>query len=538
MYRRSPLDQIMARFFPDIPAFRDRQQEAIDRVAAGESLLYLAPTGSGKSLVYQVGGLRRGGLTLVISPLRALITQQAERLARRGIPALELHADQPGKRQYEMIRDRVLGRSDLRFLFFSPERAFSDGYLEYALRRIRDRISLVVIDEAHCISQWGHGFRPAYRALPGFLDRVFSEDHWPTLLGLTATLNPKDQQEIQHDFRLGDSRVLRSPFLLRKNLNLAVEQFPKEEPKRDRLEEILAADPYAKTLVYVHRKHSEWGTRALADYFGEKGYSCDYFDADRSRPDKERVLGCFERGTVRIVFATNAFGMGVDIPDIRRVVHYLLPESIEQYYQEVGRAGRDGKPAEGILLYTPVNIDVRRNLIKKNFPSLKYVRKIYEGLGLQDYPITFNTYDAFADDSLGVQAFHLLERVRAFHIMARGFTSIKRFSGACAETEPLREATRTGQVSLIAERCGLSIQKVVEDVYTSFTEMDLKLNAAPGKCLFLNKSLGCGDEEEAFISKYLESRLESRLNSFQALVHALQNDAPITHAIRTELGIE
>jgi ATP-dependent DNA helicase RecQ len=336
---------ILARYFPELPGFRQGQQATIEHVASGRSAICLMPTGAGKSLVYQVAGLQRRGTTLVISPLVALMEQQVTRLAERpGVTALNL-SDYSGPKLYQCLRDHDFA-GGASFLFTSPERLAADGFLEFTLRRNLEHIKLVVVDEAHCISQWGHTFRPPYKAIPRFLDAVFGLNRWPPVLCLTATLNPRDLDEIRADFRIASSDVLRTPAMLRTNLALGCESHADEKAKRDRLEALLGAHAGEKILVYVHRKSGEYGTRGLAAHLAGAGFPCDYFDSDRKDEDKTSVLKRFENGELKVVLATSAFGMGIDIPDIRVVIHYLLPESIEQYYQEVGRAGRDGGAGE------------------------------------------------------------------------------------------------------------------------------------------------------------------------------------------------
>ena len=214
-----------------------------------------------------------------------------------------------------------------------------------------NQIGQIVIDEAHCISQWGHSFRPAYKEIPNFINNI--SEQWPVILALTATLNPKDQEEICSDFQIAKNNIFKSEYLLRQNIKLQYEELANEKAKRKHLEEILDAHENEKIIVYVHRKSGEYGTKAMSENFQAKGLSCDFFDADREDEEKKKVLANFETGNICVIFATNAFGMGIDINDIRVIIHYLLPESIEQYYQEIGRCGRDGKTSYAYLLYSP-----------------------------------------------------------------------------------------------------------------------------------------------------------------------------------------
>ena len=298
--------------------FHPPQQEVIARLLAGRNTLCLMPTGAGKSLCYQIAGLVSRRTTVVLFPLRALAAQQAEILRKQhGVNVVAIDAGVSGQDQYRVLREMLAAPPG--FLFFSAERAAHDGYLEFILRRLRDRIGLITIDEAHCISQWGENFRPAYKEIPDFLNRIFLQGLQPPVLCLTATLSEKDREEIRRDFAIAPEDVLRSHSLFRSNLTLHRQILPNEKAKPVRLEEILNQHPDDRVLVYVHRKTGASGTSALCEEFQRKGFSCDYFDADLDTEERNRVLNDFISGAKRVIFATSAFGMGIHIPVHRRL---------------------------------------------------------------------------------------------------------------------------------------------------------------------------------------------------------------------------
>jgi ATP-dependent DNA helicase RecQ len=445
-------DGARAKFFPLISSFRDCQQSAVDRMWQSKSALVLMPTGMGKSLIYQLPVFASGGIGIIISPLIALMQQQAALLERAGATVLSLGGADAADAQ-RALRDFPWS-GGTGFLFVSPERAETDGYLEYLLRKNREHVTLVAIDEAHCISQWGHDFRPPYKNLPGVLDRCFGRDMWPAVLCLTATLDKESQKEILRDFRLRDSDVVRSANMLRTNLDLSFRVYNDGKAKTAALEHLLDEYRGEKVIVYAHRKRSKTqGTRALSERLLALGHSCAPFDADLTMEQKDATLARFASGETRVVVATGAFGMGVDIPDVRGVVHFLLPESLEQYYQEVGRAGRDGAPAFGVLLYTAVNSKVRRDMIEDGRRTTEQVKEVWDevcNVGRAALK-TISPWTEFQgrDDEYGL--FYAFERIGAIQVLARGPGRLRcleaRGPKGAALLQQLTAATRIGNLA-------------------------------------------------------------------------------------------
>lgn len=527
----------LARWSPQAEGFRDRQEAALDRIWAGRSTVVLMPTGRGKSLVYQLPVLASGQLGLVISPLIALMDQHARRLADAGARVLNFSgADSRGVQEALRRLDWEAGPT---FLFVSPERIENDGYLEFLVRKHRKRVALVAIDEAHCISQWGHDFRPPYKTIPGFLDRAFGYGQWPTIVCLTATLSKDALDEILADFRLTIQDIVRSTSMLRDNLQLACRIFTDRGSKLAALDELLDVHRGKKLVVYAHLKHNKaTGTRALADRYLATGHRCAAFDADLDAGEKERVSRAFEVGGIDVVFATGAFGLGIDIPDIRGVIHYLLPESLEQYYQEVGRAGRDGLPAFGLLLYTTTNARVRRDQINKNRRSKADVEEVWnEVCNASARPLkTVSPWSEFQGREAEYAIFEDLVRLGAVEILARGPNRLSclaaRGAKGAAMLQGLLSATRAGLAAAAMQKLGLDPAETMERLFHAYDEGELTLVQSPDKTLFF-RAHALDEESVAELVAAMDTKIDHRLAGFEQFVALIENGSNLETALST-----
>ncbi|MGD9932906.1 MAG: ATP-dependent DNA helicase RecQ [Dehalococcoidia bacterium] len=349
--------------------FRPGQAEVIEAVLAGRDTLAVMPTGGGKSVCYQVPALtRESGLTVVVSPLLALMKDQVDTLKQAGVPAAAINSTVPREEQAEILRQAEEG--SLRLLYVAPER-FSDGGFMAGLRRCE--VGLLAVDEAHCISQWGHDFRPSYRDLGSVRVRIGD----PPIVALTATADPRVREDIVARLKLVQPVVHVAGFD-RPNLRfdaVAVKTLKeKGEQIANRLREL--GDDESAIIYCGTRKRVE----EVTDMLQKQRIRCARYHAGMPDDDRRRIQEAFARDSLRVIVATNAFGMGIDKPDVRLVMHHDLPESLESYYQEAGRAGRDGGPAECVLLYSARDRQLREFFIDLSHPPAEKVVRVYRPL--------------------------------------------------------------------------------------------------------------------------------------------------------------
>ena len=337
--------------------FRPGQEEIVRTALSGRDLLAVMPTGSGKSIGYQLPALLLQGLTLVVSPLIALMKDQVDELSRKGIPAAALHSLlQPEQRREAQD---ALREGRLRLLYVAPERFASEAF-----RSLLEQtpLSRFAVDEAHCVSEWGHDFRPDYRLLAEAASRCRRADGGhgrPPILAFTATATPEVREDIVQLLGLEKPEVFVAGFD-RPNLFLDVRAVSGEIEKRALLPELVKG---RRALVYAATRKS---TKRAAEALRSAGQQAEVYHAGLDEAERTRVQNGFARGEIRVVCATNAFGMGIDRPDVEAVVHFEIPGSLEAYYQEIGRGGRDGRRAEATLLWNYVDVRTREFFIEKD----------------------------------------------------------------------------------------------------------------------------------------------------------------------------
>jgi ATP-dependent DNA helicase RecQ len=358
-----------------LSSFRPGQVEAIHNLLSGHHTLVVMPTGAGKSLIYQLASLHRPGLTLVISPLIALMQDQVDSLTRCAISATCINSTLRAGDQNRRLQQMAAGEFQL--VYVSPERLRSVSFNEVVCKL---KVDVLAIDEAHCISHWGHDFRPDYRHIADA--RLMMGN--PVTVALTATATPRVQDDIVRALRLISVRRIVTGFN-RPNLFFAVRNTPDATAKRNALRDLLANWTDGAAIVYV-------GTRRDAEEvaaFLRKAVhlEADYYHAGLDADARHCLQEAFVEGHQPVIVATNAFGMGIDRPDVRLVVHYTMPGTLEAYYQEAGRAGRDGAPAQAVLLYAPQDQALHKWFIATSTPTKSQLRSLYESLPAAERPV-------------------------------------------------------------------------------------------------------------------------------------------------------
>ena len=342
--------------------FRPLQSEIVDSALSGTDTLGLLPTGGGKSITFQVPGLMMPGLTLVVTPLISLMKDQVDNLRAHGIAATYVHSGLSRSEARLGLQKAELGK--VKFLYLSPERLQSEQFRQ----RLKDfDVSMIVVDEAHCISQWGYDFRPSYLNIAKLRD-IFPE---AVMMALTASATPEVVDDICRLLRFRPGfKVFRKSFA-RPNINYIVRY---TENKPERLLTVLK-NTRGSAIIYVR---SRARTREIAELLTDEGISADYYHAGLAPEDKDDKQQRWKTDAIRVMVATNAFGMGIDKPDVRVVIHYDLPSLIEEYYQEAGRAGRDGEPCFAVVIASKRDKAVLSRRLSEAFPPREYIADIYE----------------------------------------------------------------------------------------------------------------------------------------------------------------
>lgn len=445
--------------------FRPGQREVIERVLEGKDTLALMPTGAGKSLIYQVPTMAREGLCVVVTPLVSLMKDQVDNLHRRGINAVALHGGM-SPRSIDIALDNCV-YGDVKFLYVAPERLTSEIF-QARVRKMK--VSLIAVDEAHCISQWGYDFRPSYLEvwrLRHLLEGV-------PVIALTASATNLVASDIMRLLEFKEGKIMRSSYA-RPNVSFVVRRC---DDKNEQLSRVLS-NVEGSAIVYVRSRER---SAKVCEWLNEQGFSAQFYHA--GLPHEERALRQdeWQRGTKRVMVATNAFGMGIDKRDVRAVVHYDMCTSMEAYYQEAGRAGRDGRRSFAVLLLEGDEESFASRRVESEFPPLELIKRVYDticarmmipygeggGAGRE-----FNIFEFAHDERLTV------EQVKnSIKILAQnGYMSLsdERENSArlmfCVSREDLYDyRIRRGEMEGVL----LAVMRLYEGVFTEFRPIDVQ----------------------------------------------------------------
>ncbi|MEQ9467515.1 MAG: ATP-dependent DNA helicase RecQ [Ekhidna sp.] len=344
-------------------AFRPMQEDIIRSVLDGNDTLALLPTGGGKSICFQVPAMAMEGICIVVSPLISLMKDQVDQLQKRGIRAAAIYSGM-SRREIDISLDNCI-YGNFKFLYVSPERLKTEIFIERARQM---NICLLAIDEAHCISQWGYDFRPPYLEIAEFKREIGID----RLIALTATATKEVKQDIAEKLEMKEVQIFQKSFA-RSNLSYSAFRL---ENKEGKLMEVLGNVP-GTSVVYVRSRKR---TKEIADLLRRNKISADFYHAGLSGQERTEKQSAWINSKTRVMVATNAFGMGIDKPDVRTVIHMDLPDSLEAYYQEAGRAGRDEKKAYAVALYHSQDVDELKDRTNRSIVSLEQIKRTYQAL--------------------------------------------------------------------------------------------------------------------------------------------------------------
>lgn len=388
-------------------SFRPMQEDIVDSVIDGKDTLALLPTGGGKSICFQVPAMTMEGICIVITPLISLMKDQVMHLRKIGIPASAIFTGMHHSEIEAAYNQAVFGM--LKFLYVSPERLMTDAFIE-ALKKMK--VNLLAIDESHCISQWGYDFRPPYLKIAEIRKYIPNTP----VMALTATATPKVVEDIQYRLGFKKNNVFQTSYE-RKNVTYNVIH---EADKYGLMYRLLSKMHIGSGIVYVRSRKR---TKIIAEWLHSVGISASFYHAGLDAKTRDQRQQLWMDGKIKVIVATNAFGMGIDKPDVRLVIHLDLPDSLEAYFQEAGRAGRDLQPSEAFLLVADTDINKLNENLQSSYPDLNKIRTIYDALGnYLQIPIGAGenqTYNFDMNDFAQYYNFPLIEVYSAIQLIER-----------------------------------------------------------------------------------------------------------------------
>jgi ATP-dependent DNA helicase RecQ len=522
----------------NIPSLFDYQIKAIEQLINGINTVCIVPTGGGKSLVYQLAGLELGGVTIVVSPLKALMQEQVNYLNKKKQIALALTSDIPFQEQRAILRR--LSSSTIKFLYLSPER-LQNSFFRAALIKAGKLYTQLVIDEAHCISQWGFDFRPEYADIISFKTFLFENNFKPVVCALTATLSDKAANDIKREFSIDSKIIHSSNSVIRPELKLFTEKVAEkknEEEKWMKLLLFLKEYNSKKAIIYFYSKKK---CEQFANRFNtEKPIAntvADFFHSKDDGKEKDIKREKFKAGGINYLFATTAFGMGMNVPDIDCIIQYHLPKSIEEYYQQVGRGARDRRrcpTCNCLLLWSDKNIKSNIEEIEKERSDFSTINRAVEQLNLKDkqkgarssigFSELLNAKINLAKYKFYFERFNVIKTIGEVN----GGPKSIRFLQETAEWTHIKKAAIGNSFIIAAKSTGKSLQDLINYVH----EQDLKGNVeflpAMEKKIFMEKLV---DDIPEHIKKQIvddiDEKVDYQLERFKLLEDFCMSENPM-----------
>ena len=496
--------------FPEIDKLYDYQVNALEKLLNHNNTLCIIPTGGGKSLIFQLAAQELEGITIVVSPLLALMREQKTELENRGIYTTAFNSELSFEEQRQYLRN--LSTTNTKLLYLSPER-LQNTLFRASLASSDVKISLVVIDEAHCISQWGHGFRPDYNQIKPFIEFLRSMGNSPVIFALTATLNQKPRADILNVFEIDTNDVIISENIIRDNLTLEFKEVENEEEKIERLLVFHDEKKPKKMLVYLY---SQIRCEEYSMLFNGKGFSAGFFHSGMDSDLKENTYFDFLNGNIQILFATTAFGMGMNIPDIDSVVHLQLPESIEEFYQHVGRGGRKKNicpVCNCLLLYSKTNVARRRQQIESDKYSAERLEICFKQLDLKNKAgkiVTKDKEDLLASKnnlSLIINYFEKYDILKSLGELNGSPLKIELYDNTSLWTKIIDSIDDLDSFVYASMVTGISIEDIIKHIYEQEFIGNIKKLPAISRQLFLKVNVNS-------LEKDISEQIISEINSF------------------------
>lgn len=514
----------LKRFFPEIKDLYEYQEKVLLSIQNKNNVLAVVPTGGGKSLIYQLSAVKSPGTTIVISPLKALMIEQVNDLNNRGIKAISINSDLTFQEQRKILR--ALGTEKPKLVYVSPERLHNQFFRAALLHGIKE-IPLVVIDEAHCISQWGIDFRPEYGAISPFIEFLKDSGYSPIILALTATLGIKDRDDIVNEFSIVETTI--EPNVIRNDLVLKFTKVKDDKSKVDIIRSFVETNDLRKVIVYLYSKPK---CEELSRQFPGSGF----FHADMDPNMKLKQMEDFRTSQKSVLFATTAFGMGINISDIDGIIHHDIPGSVEEYYQHVGRAARDNSKCpigKCLMLWSDKNFEIKAQDIKRDGIKRDHFLKGIELLGLpysvDNKVIVDENVFAVNDGTFGRPKMKLIYRIFEKNGICSTIGEIHGKISSIIFKEPTKTwkeiegALPKGRKNYLiaSKRSGLSLQQIINHVYEQELRGNISKLPATERQLIIEahrESLSDG-ELDMFVKENMEVQKmkKARLDELQQL---------------------